>query len=483
MKRDNALLFTILVITWGVATAARWTRLPEASALGDALGPWLVGARGPWSTTPHAPPYGWLLAVPHAALVRVCPDLWTATAALRAIDALVAPLCAWTVWRHRRSVPGTLAVGLLVGLDPGLIDTATSGAEAYQAPVAVAALVLATTHGRARWGPWLAAGAFCWAVMAHPLALVASPLLLLVSWRRAPAALLGLTIGLGPHAARLASSAAGIESPELPSVTAFSAWFQQGGAVAAAIGTGLVVGWGARATRSQTAATWAGVGLLAIAGARLGYLRDHHLRILTAPAAAGLRVLPGAAVLAGTLAVVRWPDDPLEQRGGGRRPGTLGLLHRVSSVVANDLAQTPGRRIVDGMVLSGVPAVEPGGVLLDLWLRGVDPKRIDVPQDTVDKVILVVSSRRGSAPLTEGALDRLDGWDTWALRSGSLSEVREWTQSVCTPDTRTGGAWDGLALLHPQRGASATEAWWACETTLTPQPGLDGGGSEPGARP
>ena len=80
-----------------------------------------------------------MLAVPM--ILAAVSDLYATFAAIRVVDALVAPLGAWAAYRHTHNLWGALAVGLLLALDPSLIDTATNGAEAYQA-VALAAVAL-----------------------------------------------------------------------------------------------------------------------------------------------------------------------------------------------------------------------------------------------------------------------------------------------------------------------------------------------------
>jgi hypothetical protein len=102
--------------------------------LGDSLGPWWVAWRGPLQTTPHAPPYGWFLALPYAAILAFARSLWQAEAALLVLHALVAPLGALLAAAQapRRWAPvAALSVGGLVAVDPGLLDTAISGAEGY----------------------------------------------------------------------------------------------------------------------------------------------------------------------------------------------------------------------------------------------------------------------------------------------------------------------------------------------------------------
>ena len=449
-----------------VAVGARWSLLPQSMALGDSLGPWLVAARGPWSTEPHAPPYGWMLAVPHAVILAAVSDLYSAFAAIRVVDALVAPLGAWAAYRHTHNLWGALAVGLLLALDPSLIDTAISGAEAYQAPVALAAVALLVSP--MRWNTAiLTAATFSWAVMCHPLSLVAAPLLLLHTHRATVCAL--TTVLIGPQLLRLASHASAAAGPtmQFPGAAA-EAWMLQSGLVAGLFALALASAMTHRTLRTTAAATLASLVCMLAVGTHIGYLRDHHLRILSAPAAMGLARLPGPLALAATALVVRWPSRD-EGRSRDRRPGTLGLLNRTTNTVLS--SRDPSRpTVVDGYRTVHVPAVEPGGVWLDLLLRGVPTEALDV-QDNSELVVLVTAPRDAAehtAPATPG-LVQADHRDTWSIWMGTPEQVRAWSDADCAARMHTeqslprvGGAWDGLALVHPERGAASVEGWWAC---------------------
>ncbi len=436
-------------------------------ALGDSLGPWLVAARGPWSTAPHAPPYGWMLAVPHAVLLPTSADLYSAFAAIRVVDALVAPLGAWGAFRLTRNPWGALAVGLVLALDPSLIDTATSGAEAYQAPVAIAALTLFTT-ARGRWHTsLLTALAFSWAVMCHPLSILAAPILLL--HRRRCGVLLATALLLGPHLWRLATHAGDALAPEprFPWL-GLQAWASQSGTTAILFGLGLAAGLVHRRVRPTSAAALAALGLMIATGARIGYLRDHHLRILSAPVAVGLAALPGPLGLLAAAPLLRWPA-PDEGRARNRRPGTLGLLHRTTTTVLS--RRDPSHPlVVDGFRTTRVPAVEPGGVWLDLSLRGVPRTELDRTTDC--QIALLLTAPRDAteheAPAAFGLVP-VEHWDTWSIWMGSPEALHAWSTSDCADRTatrarlpRVGGAWDGLALFHPERGAASVDDWWAC---------------------
>ena len=161
------------------------------------------------------------------------------------------------------------------------------------------------------------------------------------------------------------------------------------------------------------------------------------------------------------VALVRPPPDPVVAAHQARRPGTLGLESRIAQVLASE----PGTFVVDAAWFSGAPAAEPGALMLDLVLRGVDPGRLDVGGDVL---LLVTAERKHLARLTPGGLERVWRDDrAWLLR-GSADEVRLWTAAACDnealPRPRIGGAWDGLAVLHPDRTAEQTRAWNGCQT-------------------
>ncbi len=460
----NIRLGFVLLAIWAVAIAARQTRLAESMALADSLGPYWVGFRGPWSTTPHAEPYGWLLALPHAILVRLSSSLWSATAGIRCIDALVAPLGAWMAYnQHKRWLP-TLMVGTVLALDPNLLDTATSGAEAYQAPVAIALLCVLPRY------PYFAATAFVWAVMCHPLAVCAIPFLRAIRWTLG--ARIWLCVLLVPHVLRLAATGASAAStPQLPT-QALVAWAQQGGWTAAWMVLGLLMTMHKRGRLSTGRATVWGLAGVLVAGTYLGYLRDHHLRIWSAPAAAGLSVLPNVVALA-PLATQHWPASPEARPGGTRRPGTLGLLHRATTSLLARIDEHE-HWVIDGVTFAGPPAIEPGGVWLDLLLHDVSIERLDVADG--HQVAVIVTAARGDMRLqspSEYGMVLVDTQDTWAIWYGTPAAVSAWTQSWCgaSRDARTGGAWDGLVLTHPHRGAASVQSWWDCkvpDSTSTP---------------
>lgn len=449
---------------FGLALALRWRCLPLVMTLGDSLGPWWVAWRGPWQTTPHAPPYGWLLALPHAAILPFARSLWQAEAALLALHALVAPvgaaLAAAAAPRGRAAVVGA-AVGGLLAVDPGLIDTAVSGAEGYLGALWLGMLVALGPAAPPAIRPALGAAAFSAAAMNHPLGLCAAPLL----WpacrgaRGAGAWIAGIAVGavvLGPHLLGLWGAAQGAAGPGAgpPGAAggALRAYAQQGGPAALLIGLGPLVGLGARRTRALSAATLLSLGLLLLVGEHLGALRDHHLRLLSLPAAAGWAAL-SAPALALALLLLRPAPDPLARPGAHSRPGTLGMTHALGLALSRPGGWSSGEAVlVDGVLLGGgVPAAEPGGLVLDRLLRA---RAAPAPDGSSD-LVLILSFARGAPPALPAGGRALWAGDTAALWRLPRAAAEGW---ALPPGAAVGGAMDGLVLLDPAADAALT-AW------------------------
>jgi hypothetical protein len=198
--------------------------------------------------------------------------------------------------------------------------------------------------------------------------------------------------------------------------------------------------------------------LLLLAGGGIGYLRDHHLRLLALPALAGLAALPGWTAWL-PLLFLRLPTDPVSRPSEARRPGTLGLETRLAAALA---ARAERPLVVDGVWVSGAPAAEPGALLLDLWLRG-EPASALAPGGAVALVVTAERADLAALPawpgLTEIARD-----DRLVVLLGSPAAARDWTGALCAEGAppRLGGAWDGLAILHPALGAEAATGWLGC---------------------
>ncbi|MCB9763949.1 MAG: hypothetical protein H6739_29535, partial [Alphaproteobacteria bacterium] len=328
-----------------------------------------------------------------------------------------------------------LAAGLLVALDGGLRDTALSGSEGYLAAVWLAAVPLFAARAAA-----LAPIAWAFAVMNHPLALAALPLALLAPLRRAWPGWVVAAAALAPGVPRWLEGAAALAGGH-PGA-ALGAWLDQGGLGAWAVLAGPLVGLSSPRTRKLAAATLLSGALLGAAGARLGYLRDHHLRLLTAPAVMGWAALPGAWPLV-VLPLLRLPEDRRPPPGHPFLPGTVGRTTRIS----HQLAGIEGPLLVDGAWLGGTPAAEPGAVMLDLALRGRDLRDLGPGGTTA----VILSYDHGQHVVVETFADG----DRYALVTRDVEALAE---SLCGR-ARLGGAWDGMAALKPGIRPEEVAGW------------------------
>ena len=448
----KALCLGALLALWGLAAWMRVRGLGEASALGDAIHPWWAALREGWPR-PHAPPYGWALVLPYKAALLGAPDLWGAVRRLALLHALAAPVAAWATWHLGERWPIALAVGVVVALDPGLLDTVSSGAEGYLAPLWIGLLLVGVTSAH-RWGAPVALCAAAMAVMHHPLAICVVPLLAGLRWReRSTWAGVGLAVLLlAPRLLRLAieplPGGADLGGP----AQALTAYMAQGGPVAAVVLAGPFVGLFSGRTRSMAIRTLAAFALLAAIGVLGGYLRDHHLRLLTLPALAGWAAVgwPWAVGVLGLL-LVPWAGQ--DAAAHPERPGTLGLARILADRIEAEVAPP---LVVDGAWISGGPAASPAALMLDLHLRGWTPAHLQ-PGHTI--VVVVSGTREDIQSLDSGELRWLPG-ERHGLLVGPPGAVAQWSTRHCS--ARLGGAWDGLSVLHPALGVESSRGWWAC---------------------
>ncbi len=440
------------VVLWGIAAWVRLQGMPEASALGDAMHPWWAALRSGWPRA-HAPPYGWALLLPYKACMWGAGDLWTAVQRMMLVHALAAPVAAWMTWRVAQARGAAVLVGLLVAFDPGLLDTVHSGAEGYLGPLLLG-LVGVGVVSPGRLGAFVALVGFAGAVMNHPLAICAAPLLLGLRWRERSTwagAVLALLL-LAPRLVRLFSEPLpGGAMQGLPG-EAVGAYLSQGGPVAVAVVLGPVLGMFSQKTRPLAVRTLASLALLGALGVAGGYLRDHHLRLLTIPALAGWAWVgwPGVVALLGLLVMPWGTQGPPPQ---AERPGTLGLTRALTHQIHDEVAPP---LVVDGAWLSGGPAASPAAIMLDLHLRGWTSDELR-PGHTV--VVVVSGTRDEVAALDTGTLMVLPG-ERHALLSGSIAAVAGWSAKHC--QGRLGGAWDALSVLHPSLEVQESRVWWAC---------------------
>jgi hypothetical protein len=247
--------------------------------------------------------------------------------------------------------------------------------------------------------------------MNHPLVLCCLPLLVLSDWRSRTvqlSAVLGV-LGLLPNLMRWMG---GVEGDTAIPLDALSAWLQLGGPASWVL---LLAPFAALWTRRRLAlATLASAVLLLLAGLWLGYLRDHHIRLLTVPLVLCAVSLRGwwAAV---PLLALRLPPSNLPGLDKPHRPGTVGL----ATEITDTLESWPQPVFIEGVVFEGVAAAEPSTLLLDLHLRGA-------------------SIGLGG---TEGAIE------THARRGGrrwTLHRDPDWA-GLCSG--KVGGSWDAMAAL------------------------------------
>ena len=449
----SAILKIILVIAlFCLASWERWAVVEQASALGDAVHPWWSAIRTGWPRV-HAPPYGWGIVIPYKACLIGVAGVIEAVQRLALVHALAAPLTAVACWRiSGRVVPG-LVVGVIVAMDPGLIDTFQSGAEGYLASVWLGVAVLGLTLRESARAPVMMV-ALSMALMNHPMAVAALPLVAAVRWRGkafwmgAAAAILLLA----PRIVRLflepiPSSGGGVQPME-----ALAAFVLQGGAVAVVILMGPVIGLISPRSRRLAILCLASMILMAALGTAGGYLRDHHIRILTIPALLGWAAvpIPLAAVVALSIVLPRAVPVPASL---AERPGTLGLNAHLSSVVRAELSAP---LVVDEAWLHGGPAGSAAGVMLDLHLSGWDAGSL-----RPGKRVAVIVSGPTQAEL-DGVPPRsvLVRTEQYALVAGSVDEVMGWSAAWC--GGRLGGAWDAVSVLHPGIQSSELRGWWAC---------------------
>ena len=450
LPKQRILAASAALLVFVVAFGVRLQSLAVGGMLADSVGPWLVAWGDPYSGHAHAPLYGWGLLVPYRLSLFGAQSLWEAVAALQVFHALVAPLVFLLVLRLRR---GALAVAFLaamvVALDGGLLDTARSGSEGYFAPFWIGVLLFGRLHRDTPWGPALAWGGAAMAVMNHPLAVCAAPFLVGLPLRTR-AGQVGLALGLLVLLPVLSggrwNEAGGSGGLEVGGVVALDAWLKEGGLAAWALLLAPFVALLRRESRWLAMACLLALSLLFLLGNHLGYLRDHHIRLLTVPMAVCFAGIPGRWSLL-LLLCLKLPDSKLPPEGSPPRPGTLGMTTGLAlDLLRTDLAE---RFYVDGAWVSGALVAEPSAVMLDLHLRGVDLQRIHPGGEVV---VLVSSQREGLGPAPEkGLLSRGD--HHWLLSNPEPSAL------ICHEDTRRGGAWDFLSLAHPDLEGGQIGGW------------------------
>ncbi len=457
LTRARALpAWALCMAVFVVALGFRLHEMDAVLLLADGTGPWLSALANPFNLHPHALPYGWALLPPYALCLALAGSLAQAVGIMAALHALVAPAVSLCILRLRpgAKLPSLLA-GLALALDGGLMDTFRSGAECYLAPTCMAFVCLGWACRKETWGPPLALVSFSVATMNHPYSTCALPILALLPWRTkrtilgALAALLLASPGIAVLVGHGIPDSGGIAA--LP-IDALSAWFQQGGAGSWLLVLGLLAGFRFTETRTLMAAVLFSSLAMLMVGSWSGYLRDHHLRLLSVPAAVGLVGLPNwAAIL--SVALLRFPASMIPAPGHPHRPGTLGATSQISHEIS--LRVPRGLLVVDGLLISGTPAAEPSAVMLDMLLRGRN--RGDFAPG--GRVALVVSGEQRDLQAIDA--DK-PGWlprDSYFVVVDDASGIASYSRALCAPGARFGGAWDGLAVLNPETRMEDLLAW------------------------
>jgi hypothetical protein len=430
----------------GLAVGVRLNVVGSVSTLQDSVGPFWAAIR--LDGRPHATPYGMGMLAPYLMLSWVAGSLWSAVCGLGWLHALVAPVA----WFHSRLIDSdrilpALIIGAVVAMNPGLIDTFRSGAEGYLAPLWLGLACLFV-------GPW-AWIAFALAVANHPLALAGLPLVVRdknFGW----SSLWGMVaagLAIGTQALGWGDSGVSGSGPW----TALSAFVSQGSVAATAVLVAPIVGLFQARTRPLATRVILSFALLLWIGSTIGYLRDHHIRLLTVPALVCWTALPGHWIW--TLAVVFFagsgPALPPEVED---RPGTLSLTHHIG-----DLLQDGSRPlVVDRIWFSGGPAVEPSAVMLDLFLRGDGPEEMNVEGEVVT---IVAAGQQELGQVGHPGTLLLGGHGFYVAR-GPAANVRSWSLKHCSLKPRVGGAWDALSVLHPTLATTEVGEWWACPLVM-----------------
>lgn len=482
-RRDALVLTSLLLACFGLAVGVRLASASTVSTGSDALGQYLAAMavlRGgmPFVPNPEGGHVLWAWVLP---LVAMAPSL-TALVKLRMVQAaLVAPVAAAAAWvladpgtgpgdgLMRRSL-AAIGAGVVLALDPGLIDTLQVAFRGYAAPEFIA---LATLFGvlalRGRsWALPVATVCLVGASGQHPLAtgatlgaLLALPWL----WRSVgtKAVLFSLGVGLVATLPRLLHIAeiGGCGQGVLACVGAVA----MGSAEVDATGWGLIeravhdrvmvegpAVWfplvvgpllalipGRRSHAQRGALVFAlgvVVGVVTL-GLSIDTLRPYHLRIFAAPlavvAAAGLsRGGALAGVLSLAAAFAWFGQRPVGPGQGGALADELGEL----------VATGSGPVRVDGVWLGSPVGVEPAPVVLSAVLQGASPAHLSLSPGT--PVLLLVSGTAVGGPEPERAAP---GWSL--LRFDDPQEAVVFVDHQDPAPVMVGGALDWQKAVHP----------------------------------
>ena len=394
----------------------------------------------------HADPYGPLLLPPYW-IATQASSLWNATAFMMVLHALAAPAGALLVLRQDPAARvSAVVIGLALAVDFGLLDTATSGAEGYMAAVWAGLMVLLR-------GPW-AWVAFAFAVGNHPLSLCCGPLLLSRRENISASAGWGFCVAVVAIAHQASGwGVPGVGGGGADAVSALKAYVDQGGGVAFVVLSGPLVGLRSLRTRRLALCTAVAFFLLFAVGEIGGYLRDHHIRILSIPAiacwASVNRWLTTAAVCSAVFLTPSGGPPTVNQQ-----PGTVSL----ATIAGRTFSAIDGPIHIERVWFDGSPAIEPAALMLDAHLR--KPEASTFKPD--GRLVLIVSGLErtmGSIDLPGQILLR---GPAFALVATDPGEARLWLGQHCGRGPRVGGAWDGYSALQPATRLEDLEPEWGC---------------------
>ncbi len=420
----------------GVAALAVGLRLEQLGAvqvLQDGVGPFLAAVR--MDGRAHAPGYGFTMVLPYW-LASFLPSLWDAQTLIMVAHGITAPLAVYaSKLRYNASTAGSIGVGIIVALDPGLMDTARSGAEGYLSSTWIACALAVR-------GPW-AWPIFAVAVANHPLALCLAPILTTPE-RLTRRSLLPVALALLMILHQVSAwQAPGLTATASSPVDAILAYIEQGIGVAIAVLAGPFIGLFHHRTRGLALRCLGALALLLMAGGSIGYLRDHHLRFLTVPAilcwSAGAAW--GVALIAGLISALSPSTTPPDL---AMQPGSLSLTTITGNVLRGGGMAPP----VAGLWLDGSLAIEPSALVLDSHLRDT----LGESPGGTGRVAVIVSG----AESTMMALDEPPGavvtGPTFVVISAQAEEIRPWLTRACSQDVK-------IDLATDARMAIFGDAW------------------------
>jgi len=505
MRRVGTALVLILLAAalWALAAWTRLRVLDQVVVGSDSLGPYLqawslslahvqAGAL-PRPPNPESGDFLWITMLPLVHAARSLQELFRLRFVVGAAVAPLGFLATWVwaaredgkrVWTEGRwsQLCGAVAAGVVLAVDPGLVDTLVSGARGYAAPEVAALLTLLLALA---WRGSAVAGiaAACVLVVAmdlHPLAagLGLGCLLLLPGMGErmgyaelGTAFLFGLLFALprllrllalaqcGPDAMACLAEVArsnvhGDESVQLLFLVAAH------DRLLVDLGPGVVIGLSVGLVLSKP---YTGAGALALGGllgmlligGATGYLQSYHLRILAAPLAVGAgvglsRLWPLALAWAGWAAWTELPALPQ-----GLDPGAAARHDQVAAMLADEA----GPLWVDRVWWDGPPVLDASGVVLAGLLQGQDPERFRVGPEVP---LVLLSVGQGTAvPGRELAAGTAgpDATPWTVVRVAGRGVVRQVIDHGHVVPHQEGGAWDWLVALQPE-GADLEQTRW-----------------------